>query len=253
MELAGRVHRNLMEVNSWMGEAPGGELHRADGELFFASRSTLPFLNGVMRARAGGDAADLLARARSFFFDRGRGFVVFGWPADPDLETAATSAGMFTALERYPEMICRKPSDVLEGDLRTVSDAADAGAYWAICGQAYPSLGFPPGVFEEAFTPEDLLESDRVLACVASVDGRPVACASVWVSGGVGMVGWVASLPEVRGRGFAAACTVNVTNQAFAHGVDVVSLQSSPMGEELYRHLGFEELYAYRVLGAMPG
>lgn len=82
MELAGQVHRNLMEVNNWMGEAPGCELHRANGELFFASLSTLPFLNGVMRARAGGDAADLLARARSFFFDRGRGFVVFGWPAD---------------------------------------------------------------------------------------------------------------------------------------------------------------------------
>ena len=67
------------------------------------------------------------------------------------------------------------------------------------------------------------------------------------------MVGWVAALPEVRGRGFAAACTVNVTNEAIKRGADVVSLQSSPMGEELYRRLGFEELYAYRVLGAMPG
>ena len=50
---------------------------------------------------------------------------------------------MFTALERYPEMICRKRLDVLDGDLRPVADAADARAYWAICGQAYPSLGFP--------------------------------------------------------------------------------------------------------------
>jgi ribosomal protein S18 acetylase RimI-like enzyme len=253
LELAGRVHRNLMEVNSWMGEAPGGDLHRADGELFFASRSTLPFLNGVMRVGTGGDAADLLSRARSFFFDRGRGFVVFAWPADPDLEAAAVSAGMFPALERYPEMVCRKSLEALGGDLRPVMDAADAQAYWAICDRAYPSLGFPPGLFDEAFTPEELLEHDRVSACVAFEEGRPVACASVWLTAGVAMVGWVAALPEVRGRGLAAACTVNVTNEAIKRGADVVSLQSSPMGEALYRRLGYEELFAYRVLGAMPG
>jgi GNAT superfamily N-acetyltransferase len=253
VELAGRVHRNLMEVNSWMGEASGGAVHRSAGELFFAGRSALPFLNGVMRDEPREDAVDLLTRARSFFFDRQRGFVAFVWPGDPELGKAALAAGMFPVMDRYPEMICREPLEALPGDLHPVVDSDDARGYWGICDAAYPSLGFPRGVFSEAFAPEDLLNDDRVWACTAREEGRPVACASVWLTPGVGMVGWVAALPEIRGRGLAAACTARVTNEAIERGADVVSLQSSPMGEELYRRLGFEEIFAYRLLGAMPG
>ena len=32
-----------------------------------------------------------------------------------------------------------------------------------------------------------------------------------------------------------------------------MSLQASSMGESVYRRLGYEELFAYRLLGAMPG
>jgi predicted acetyltransferase len=63
----------------------------------------------------------------------------------------------------------------------------------------------------------------------------------------------VAAVPEVRGRGLAAACTVWATNAAFERGGAVASLQASEMGEDLYRRLGYEELYSYRLYGAMPG
>ena len=102
------------------------------------------------------------------------------------------------------------------------------------------------------FDPEQLLDADRVWACLAYQDGRPVACASSWFTAGVGCLGWVASLPEVRGRGLAAACSVAAANEALKLGADVVSLQATEMGEALYRRLGFEEIFAYRVLGAMP-
>jgi hypothetical protein len=47
--LVALVHRNLMDVNVLGVEGSGGMVHAANGELFFASRSTAPFLNGVMR------------------------------------------------------------------------------------------------------------------------------------------------------------------------------------------------------------
>jgi hypothetical protein len=133
VELAGRVHRNLMEVNGWMGEASGGAVHRSGGELFFAGRSALPFLNGAMRDGPGEKADDLLFRARSFFFARQRGFVAFVWPGDRELGEAAVSAGMFPVMDRYPEMVCRRSLDALPGDLHSVEDSDDARAYWGIC------------------------------------------------------------------------------------------------------------------------
>src|SRR3954451_13528025 len=108
-ELRALVQRNLMTVSSWVGEGAGGAIDRRDGELLFASSSPLPFLNGVMREGPGGDATPLLARAREFFFSRGRGFVVYTDPGDHDLEEAAQAAGIFVVFDRYPEMTCRGP------------------------------------------------------------------------------------------------------------------------------------------------
>jgi predicted GNAT family acetyltransferase len=66
------------------------------------------------------------------------------------------------------------------------------------------------------------------------------------------MVAWVGVLPEARGQGLASACTARATNEAFARGAELVLLQASAMGESVYRRLGYEELYNYRLLGAMP-
>lgn len=254
--LAALVHRNLMDINARSTEESGGTVRAGNGELLFAGRSAMPFLNGVMRDGPDGDPAGLLARARSFFSERERGFVAFTWPGDPELERAALGAGMFPVLERYPEMIRRSVLEPLPGQISAVTDAEGAAAYWRICDEAYPSIGFPPGLFTECFAPELLLDHDRVWACLAREDDRPVACASVWFAPGVGsevgFVGWVAALPEARGRGLAAACTVSATNRAFELGAEIASLQASPMGEEIYRRLGYEELFAYRVLGAVP-
>ena len=228
-----------MEVSSWMGDAPGGARRFEAGELLFAGNSSLPFLNGVMRERSTAEAGDLLRRARSFFSARDRGFVAFAWPGDPEIERAAEAAGMFPVMERYPEMVCRAPLSELAGDLRPVETTTDAEAYWAICDAAYPALGFPPGLFKEAFEPDELLDEERVWACLAYEDDRAVACASAWMTSGVGMVGWVASLPEARGHGLAAACTVRVTNYILNHGSEVASLQASSMGEPIYRRLGY--------------
>jgi len=68
----------------------------------------------------------------------------------------------------------------------------------------------------------------------------------------VGFVGWVAALPDTRGRGLAAACTVAATNKAFELGAQLASLQASPMGEGLYRRMGFETIYDYRLYLCPP-
>jgi hypothetical protein len=252
-ELAARAHRNLMVISSWYGTDDGGAAQWRDGELFFAAPTPLPFLNGAMRDGAAPDAAGFLERAKAYFGERGRGFVVFGHPGDPEVEPAAAAAGLFVVMDRYPEMACRSPLPALPGDVRLVESPEAAAAYWRICDDAYLSLGMPQGMFTESFTPDSLLPSERSVACLGHLDGEPVACASVYLAEGIGMVGWVGALPGARGRGLAAACTVWATNRAFAMGAEAAALQASPMGEPIYARLGYEELFAYRLLGFMPG
>jgi hypothetical protein len=180
--------------------------------------------------------------------------VLYVDPMDPELEAAAVAAGMFTIMERYPEMVCRAPLRELPADLRRVETVGDAASYWRICDESYPSIGFPKGMFTEAFAPELLLDDERAAACLAyGEDGTPVAGATIYMSDGVGMVGWVAAVPEARGRGLAAASTVWATNEGFKRGAALASLQASPMGEDIYRRLGYEELFSYKLFGLMPG
>jgi ribosomal protein S18 acetylase RimI-like enzyme len=251
LALADRLHRNLMHFYGWVGEVAGDAVERGPGTLLAASRSRMRFLNGALRERGDADAAPFIARAREFFSERERGFVAYCWPGDPELERAAAAGGLVVVQESYPQMACSAPAPVLAGDVRPVETTGDAELYWEICERSYSSLGFPPGLFREAFRPELLLES-KVWACLGFSDGRPLACASLYLVDDVGFIGWVGSVPEARGRGLAAACTVAATNQAFACGLDLVSLQASAMGAPLYPRIGYDWVYDYRLLGWPP-
>jgi GNAT superfamily N-acetyltransferase len=242
------AHLNLMAVNEVLTRAePGGRVDRRGDELLFASQLEFPLLNGAMRS-GGGDAGAFVERATAFFAECDRGWMAFVHPDDEELERAAREAGLSHLMD-YPEMTCSaplpEPAPPDGVDLRMVADVDDARAYWSLCDLAYTSLGVPPGVFDQ-FSPELLLRDD-VGAWLACVDGEPAAAAMVVVSGTVGMVAWVGTLEERRGRGLGGLCTVRATNAAFERGAELASLQASPMGESLYRALGYDELFRYRL------
>jgi GNAT superfamily N-acetyltransferase len=242
------AHANLMEVNALLTRAePEGVVDRRGGELLFAGGHEFPMLNGAMREGAG-DAAAFVERACAFFADRGRGWMAYVHPADAAFEAAVRDAGLSLLID-YPEMACSEPPpepDPPAGvDLRAVEDRASAREYWAVCERSYRSLGFPAGVFDTF--PDELLLLEEVDAWLAYVDREPAATAMLVSSGPVGMVCWVATLDDRRGRGLAALCTARATAAAFERGAELASLQASPMGESLYRRLGYEELFRYRL------
>jgi hypothetical protein len=70
-----------------------------------------------------------------------------------------------------------------------------------------------------------------------------VSCAQILVSHGIAGVYWVGSLEAARGRGIAEAVTRHVTNLGFDLGAADVQLQASPMGEPIYRRMGYEDAY----------
>jgi ribosomal protein S18 acetylase RimI-like enzyme len=77
---------------------------------------------------------------------------------------------------------------------------------------------------------------------VATLDGEPVACATVFLGAGVAGLYHVATLPWARGRGIGKAVTVAALEHARGLGVRAAILHSSKDGEPVYRRLGFEEV-----------
>ena len=68
------------------------------------------------------------------------------------------------------------------------------------------------------------------------------------VSHGVAGIYWVGSTEEARGRGLGWTMTATAVNAGFEMGGEIASLQASPMGEGLYRRMGFETIFSYRLL-----
>jgi len=72
-----------------------------------------------------------------------------------------------------------------------------------------------------------------------------VAAAQTLLSHGIAGVYWVGTVEGARSRGLGEAVTRAVTNAAFDRGATANSLQASPMGEPIYRRMGYEEIYRY--------
>jgi len=237
---------------------PGAEVEDGAGWMFGAGRSSHPVIsNAAFRVDDGLEPGELLERARAFFGGRGRGFAVWvrgGEAADDALAASCEDAGM-QMVYAMPEMVLdtgieeRPAPDGIE--LRRVASSEDAEDYWRVAASSYASLGFPPDVF--AFYEDDEgLRADGVAAFLARAGDRPAGIAMTIVSHGVAGVYWVGCTEEARGRGLGWSVTAAAVNAGFEMGAEVASLQASPMGESLYRRMGFETIYDYKLYLSQP-
>lgn len=249
------AHLNLIESSRQLFVLdPGAEIENTDGWLFGAGRFSHPVIsNAAFRADDSLDPSEFLDRAQAFFDARGRGFSVWAradLAEDSGLITAAEGAGLKKVFET-PEMVLDRRVDEEEPPagamLRRVTSADDAADYWQVAAAAYISNGFPPETFS-FYEDHDGLWADNVAAFIAHVDNRPAAIAMTIVSRGVAGIYWVGTTGQARGRGLARMLTATAVNAGFDLGAESASLQASPMGEPIYRRLGFETIFNYRLL-----
>jgi ribosomal protein S18 acetylase RimI-like enzyme len=177
-------------------------------------------------------AADFVDDALAFFAGLGRGFVLWA-PQDDD---AFVSAVADRGLARYgtptPAMVLSSPTRV-EGSLRfeRVTDRESAAVFGDVCERGYEQPGMAAlmarhGSYDAPDTYWHL-----------GFDGdAAVSAACGYLSGDVGGIYSVATPPEWRGRGFAAAVTAAAANHLFDHGVGSVVLQSNQLGFGVYQY-----------------
>jgi GNAT superfamily N-acetyltransferase len=253
------AHLNLIDSSRRLFELdPGAEIDAGDGSLFGAGRSTHPVIsNAAFRIDDGLDPDELIDRARDFFAARGHGFAVWaraGLAEDRELIAAAEAAGL-RAVYEMPEMVLDgRPEDTslpAGVELRRVASPRDAAAYWQVATESYASIGFPPEIFA-FYENHEYLWAGGAAAFLAHVDGRPAGISMTIVSHGVAGVYWVGCTEETRGRGLGRAVTAAAIDAGLEMGAASVSLQASPMGEPLYRRMGFETVFDYRLLTSAP-
>jgi GNAT superfamily N-acetyltransferase len=253
------THLNLIDSSRQLFELdPGAEIETGAGWVLGAGRSPHPAIsNAAFRVDDELGPGELLERARAFFAARERGFAVWaraGTAEDRDLIEAAEAAGLKQVYE-MPEMVLdRRPEaqPIPAGvELRRVASAKDAADYWQVATASYASLGFPPEIFA-FYEDHDGLVAGNAAAFVADLDGRPAGIAMTIVSRGVAGIYWVGTTEEARGRGLGWTATAAAIDAGFDLGAEIASLQASPMGEGLYRRMGFETIFSYRLLVWAP-
>lgn len=251
------AHLNLVDSSRQLFELdPGAEIEVGSGWLFGAGRSSHPTIaNAAFRADDDLDPGELIGRARDFFGGRGRGFALWargGAAEDDDLIAAAGEAGL-KQVYAMPEMVLERRAEqrpLPDGaELVRVTTPADATGFWQVATASYAELGFPPEVFA-AYTNHAGFAAGNVAAFLARLEGRPAAIAMTIVSHGVAGIYWVGNVREARKLGLGWALTATAVNAGLDMDAEVVSLQASPMGEGLYRHMGFETIYEYRLFAA---
>jgi hypothetical protein len=170
---------------------------------------------------------------------------------DGELEVALASGG-FHEIAATPGMIFRRgagtgPAPPAELDVRPVETDRDRAAYAEVMAEAYAVYGTPEASTQAFFDRMESLRGPTVRAFLGRVAGRPVSGAMLYLSHGIGGVGWVGTRPSAFGRGYGIALTWRVVEEGLGRGVELFNLQASPMGAPVYRRMGFETPTCYRM------
>jgi hypothetical protein len=248
---------SYLEALREQARATGGAIDERDGMLVIVGAGPHPIHNYVVRTDPAANAGEAFARARCEFERSGHGFTLVTMNAydDSAMGAAATAAGL-RALVSPPAMFCTgrladKPAPP-GVRLERVRDANGLAAFREVSKTAWKTYGIPEDVTASIFARTQMVSAQHIASVVAYVDSKPVSCALVLLSHGIGGVYWVGTAPAGRGRGLAEACTRAVTNIGFDEGARMVTLQASPMGDPIYRRMGYRQIGSYALYFSMP-
>ncbi|MDQ2910051.1 MAG: GNAT family N-acetyltransferase [Actinomycetota bacterium] len=251
MDEADRLHQVLESVAERLaGVLEGAHFERGDGYCFMAF-PTFPIrgLNGIWADTDA--AADQLAARRAQAKELGTPFTVMTRTGKtPAVEAAARELGLTNEI-RIPGMtVTAQELNDFSGDLEVIRvETADGLAQALAVGAS--GFGVPADLVASIYALE-VAELEGLETYLGRVDGRDVSTAVGFTIGGTTGIFSVATPEEHRGRGYGAAITAHAVRDGFAAGADLAGLQSSPMGESVYRRLGFREVERYTLFGPPP-
>lgn len=239
------VHAALVEpLRRLAGVLEGARCEHRDGYTFLAY-PTFPVrdLNGMW---VDSDAAVAhIDEARAEAAELGTPFsIMVREGRSTSVEEAARALGFEPAV-RIPGMAV-KPGELREPawpDVEVIKIATGDGLAQALAVGA-AGFGIPADLAASIYSLE-VAALDGLEYYLARADGRDVATAAGFTTGDSLAIFSVATAPEYRGRGYGSAVTLQAVRDGFDAGAKFAALQSSQMGESVYKRLGFREVETY--------
>jgi ribosomal protein S18 acetylase RimI-like enzyme len=248
---AERLHTGLYKVTERLaGALEDARFEQREGYLFTTFPTfPLPSFNGVWADTdaAAEELGDALAEVEEMGLPFG---VTVRAGRTPAVEEAARRLGLTTST-RIPGMAAtpgelRVPASELQ--VLTVETADGLAQALAVAGTGF---GAPPELLASIYT-IGVSQLDGIEYYLGRVEASDVSTAVGYtVDGTVGIFN-VATPEEYRGRGYGATLTAHAAREGFTAGADLAWLQSSSMGESVYRRLGFREVETYTLLTRSP-
>jgi ribosomal protein S18 acetylase RimI-like enzyme len=208
-----------------------------------------PWFNGALSSNPPMAGADpFIAETIRYF--RARGINTFTWWLEPHLKASDwepalskhgfgfsdDTPGMAVDLQELSHEI--QPVDGFE--IRSVGDKQSLHTWAKVFVNGY---GLPSTWESITFDLWMQLGLDfPIRNYLGYLNGKPVSTSTVFYGGGTAGIYAVATLPEARGKGLGAAITLKPLLEAREKGYRVGVLQSSDMGFNVYKKLGFRHL-----------
>jgi len=243
-----RLHLALCTVAERLAEVmEGARFERRDGYVFMSFPTfPIPSFNSVWPEAdsAAGALGDALAEVEAEGIVAG---VLTRSGETPAVEEAARELGL-TASERIPGMVVNAVDldEPVVSELEVVRVETADGLAQALA-LAAEGFGLPADFLAPLYLP-GVAGLDGFEVYVGRVAGRDVTTAASYVVGGDVGIFNVATPAEHRGHGYGAAITSRAVREGFAAGTELAYLQSSTLGESVYRRLGFREVVSYELL-----
>jgi ribosomal protein S18 acetylase RimI-like enzyme len=169
---------------------------------------------------------------------------------DEDIVDAVSSGGWRSAIE-LPGMLLRaRPArpDVRPGvSLSWVDPDRQLSTFRGVLQDGFADEEDERQMIGAVFARPASLAPPGIRAIIASVNGTPASCGVAYESEGLGVIGWVATLPAFRRQGLGTLVTAEAANALFDSGVTGVTLQASPDGLPVYTPMGFREVTRYTI------
>ena len=247
----------LMDLNMWEMIREIARNGR-DTEIFEIPNLTMvghpdgAFFNNVVCVRGPFDVDELLELIGTFYMEREWEFsLALREHADQELEAALLERG-FVVPVHEPGMVLHYDTGTTtappELDVRAVTDDRGRRDYLDVTADAYDTYDQERVYTADIFADLESVCSPTVQGFVGYVGERPVAAAALYLTHGVAGVGWVGTVGDQRGRGYAEALTWAVAREGFRRGAELVNLQASPMGAPVYERMGFSRETAYHLV-----